>query len=233
LYGLPLVARKGIASVLRVLPARRPKLLSEAICLRGTAEAFAYSRSIAKSLHGIVDPDVLERTDSIQDLFGRSAKVFPVGLHASEEGMRLDAFYMLPDDYLQKVDVASMAFTLESREPYLDQTLIEWAMKLPLNWKIRRGGRKFLLRKLCNRYVPNSLIDRPKMGFGAPIGSWLRGPLNQWANDVLGDRTVYSKVPLNRKAVLKLLTLHEAGLNSSESLLWAILMLSSFLSQSA
>jgi len=233
LYGLPPAARNGVASVLRMVPGRRSKLLSEALRLGGTAEAFAYSRSIAKSLAGILNHDVLDGTDSIQDLFGRAANAFPNGLHASEEGMRLDAFYTLSDDFLQKVDVASMAFSLESREPYLDQTLIEWAMKLPLNWKLRRGGKKYLLRKLCYRYVPRSLIDRPKMGFGAPIGKWLRGPLNQWANEVLADRAFYSTIPVNQKAVSELLTTHRAGSNSSETLLWAILMLSSFVSRTA
>ncbi len=72
--------------------------------------------------------------------------------------MRLDALYTLPDDYLQKVDVASMLFSLESRDPLLDQDLVEWAMKLPLEWKLRGGTSKYLLRKLAYRYVPRQIL---------------------------------------------------------------------------
>ena len=98
--------------------------------------------------------------------------------------MRLDAIYTLADDYLQKVDVASMAFSLESREPLLDHELVEWAMRLPVKWKLRRGSNKYLLRKLASRYVPRDILDRPKQGFGVPIGEWLRGPLKSWAQEL-------------------------------------------------
>ena len=146
--------------------------------------------------------------------------------------MRLDALHTLPDDYLQKVDVASMAFSLESREPLLDHELVEWAMKLPLNWKLRGGVNKYLLRKLAYRYVPREILDRPKQGFGVPIDEWLRGPLKQWALERLHDSALFERLPLDQTKVLALYKLHLSGRRNVHPLLWAILVLLDFASGS-
>ena len=129
------------------------------------------------------------------------SNISPDGLHPAEQGMRLDAFYTLPDDYLQKVDIASMAFSLESRDPLLDHELVEWAMKLPLKWKLKGGVNKYLLRKLAYRYVPRNILDRPKQGFGVPIDSWLRGQLKSWAEERLSDKALFQNIPLDQSAV--------------------------------
>jgi asparagine synthase (glutamine-hydrolysing) len=139
--------------------------------------------------------------------------------------MRLDALYTLPDDYLQKVDVASMAFSLEARDPLLDQELVEWAMRLPLRWKLRFGENKYLLRRLLHRYVPASLVDRPKRGFGVPIDRWLRGPLRAWAQERIRDAGAFAALPISRVEVQRLLALHLSGRRDVHPLLWAILML--------
>ncbi len=142
--------------------------------------------------------------------------------------MRLDALYTLPDDYMQKVDLASMAFSLESRDPLLDHELVEWAMRLPASWKLRRGANKYLLRKLAYRYVPKKLLDRPKQGFGVPIDDWLRGPLKAWAEEMIYDRSIYSSLPLVRVRVIALWEIHLSGKRNAHPLLWAILMLMEF-----
>lgn len=173
-------------------------------------------------------PAVAERTKSIYALFSSASDIFPRGLHPSEQGMRLDAFYTLPDDYLQKVDVASMAFSLESRDPLLDQELIEWSMKLPLQWKLKGVVNKYLFRKLAYRYVPQKILDRPKQGFGVPIDSWLRGPLKSWAEDRLYDKTLFDRIALDQSAVLALWKMHCSGERNVHPLLWAILMFLNF-----
>lgn len=146
--------------------------------------------------------------------------------------MRLDARLTLPGDYLQKVDVATMAFSLEAREPLLDHKVVEWAMRLPEAWKLRGDQTKYLLKRLAYRYVPAALLDRPKMGFVVPIDDWLRGPLRGWAQERIDSRELYEGLPLDRDRVGRLFQLHLSGGRNAHPLLWAVLMLLEFVGRS-
>jgi len=99
--------------------------------------------------------------------------------------MNLDMMSYLPDDILVKVDRAAMAVSLETRVPFLDYRVVEFAQSLPIDLKIRGGQGKYLLRQLLYKHVPRELIERPKMGFGIPLDQWLRGPLREWAEELL------------------------------------------------
>jgi len=223
-YKLPKVLRGLTSSLAGLIPGHRIKLFAAALQQMDSLGAFTFARSIAKDFPAILNPDIYQRTQGLRELFAVTSDVFPRGLTASEQGMRLDALFTLADDYLQKVDVASMAFSLESREPLLDQELIEWGMRLPLKWKLRGGQNKYLLRQLAYRYIPQKILDRPKQGFEVPIDRWLRGPLKDWALERIESPELYQDSPLNQSRVRKLFDLHISGQRNVHPLLWASLM---------
>lgn len=227
-FAMPAWARTAVSQVSGMVPKHNFKLLSAALKESSSARAFAFSRSIAKDFRNILADDVLERTYGLRDLFDKAALSFPPGLHGSEQGMRLDALYTLNDDYLQKTDVASMAYSLESRAPMLSRSVVEWGMKLPVNWKLHGATNKYLLRKLAYRYIPRNLLDRPKRGFGVPIDGWLRNQLKEWTQERINDPQYFEGLPLKQKAVQSLFALHQSGQRNVHPLLWAILMLLEF-----
>ena len=228
-FRLPDAVRGTIATLVGCLPRHQFKLLAGALRQPDPVAAFAFARGIAKDYPQVLAADVAGRTRSMLDLFSDAAASFAPGLRPAEQGMRLDMLHTLPEDYLQKVDLASMAFSLESRDPLLDQDLVEWAMKLPLSWKLRGGQNKYLLRKLAYRHIPQPLIDRPKQGFAVPIDAWLRGPLRSWALERLNDSALFSRIPVEQGKALQLFRLHESGKRNVHPLLWAILMLLDFI----
>jgi asparagine synthase (glutamine-hydrolysing) len=142
-----------------------------------------------------------------------------------ERMMFLDQISYLPDDILAKVDRASMAASLEAREPLLDHRVIELAWTLPLPMKVQGGQGKQILRRILDRYVPSDLIDRPKMGFKVPIDAWLRGPLRDWAEDLLSERKLREHGLLDVGAVRKVWSDALAGRGAWHDHLWAVLML--------
>ena len=148
-----------------------------------------------------------------------------------EKMMLLDALVYLPDDVLVKVDRASMAVSLEARGPLLDYRLFEFAWRVPLEFKMRDGKGKWILRELLNRYVPRELVDRPKAGFAVPVAEWLRGPLKTWAEDLLTDSRLRQEGILDSAAVRRTWKEHLEGYDWSERM-WAVLMLESWLGSS-
>jgi len=223
-FRMPQVLRSGAAQMIRLAPSHRAQLLAETLSEDEPLKAFRFMRSIAKDF-GSLMPDPRARMDAV---FAATAQQMPSGLTAAEQAMRLDLTHILPEEYLQKTDLSSMTYALEAREPLLDHELVEWSLRLPLEWKLRGGKSKYLLRRLAERYLPREIVERPKQGFAVPIDRWLRGPLRGWARERLEERHLYERFPLDRRRVLELLDLHLSGKRDAHPLLWAVLMLAPF-----
>lgn len=138
--------------------------------------------------------------------------------------MAMDSLNYLPNDILVKVDRAAMANGLETRIPFLSQDFAEIAWRMPLKFKIQNGKGKWLLRQILYRYVPQKLVDRPKWGFGVPLGSWIRGPLRDWAEALLNKNRLNQEGFFNAETVRYMFQEHIDGKGNNEHQLWDILM---------
>src|SRR5207253_2622426 len=160
-------------------PGEKLYKLAEVLCVENDGALYwdlvSHWKAPAKVVLGAMEP-VTVLTDRSRWVHGTDFR---------QQMMFLDLITYLPDDILVKVDRASMGVSLESRAPFLDHGIVEFAWRIPADMRVKQGRGKWPLRQLLDRYVPRTLVDRPKMGFGVPIDHWLRGPLREWATMLL------------------------------------------------
>jgi asparagine synthase (glutamine-hydrolysing) len=145
--------------------------------------------------------------------------------------MLADQGTYLPDDLLTKVDRMSMAVSLEARVPILDHRVVEYSWRLRPEHKIRAGQGKWILRQVLYRKVPQALVDRPKVGFTAPIGSWLKGALRPWAEEHLAPAALARSGLLDAKAVTRVWREFHTGQSGHAPGIWAIIMLQAWMAR--
>jgi asparagine synthase (glutamine-hydrolysing) len=199
------------ASVRRSLAGRDLEKLAALVSARDEASLYEDLLSLTDQPAVVAGRPAFERTDAFAaDLAGRL--------------MYRDLSGYLPGNVLVKVDRASMAVALEARCPLLDHRVVEFALRLPVNTKVRGPVSKWLLRQVLRRYVPDALFERPKAGFNVPIGAWLAGPLRPWAEDVFATARRVNDGALDQQRVAEIWREHLAGRRDRGNELWAILM---------
>ena len=151
------------------------------------------------------------------------------GLDDITKMMAVDMVSYLPDDILVKVDRAAMGVSLETRVPFLDHDVFEFASKIPLEMKLNKGVGKTVLRDILYKYVPKDLIERPKTGFGIPVSDWLKGPLKEWAEELLSESRLRSQGFFYPEIVRQMWSEHLMGTRNWQSQLWAVLMFQAWL----
>ena len=138
--------------------------------------------------------------------------------------MAIDYQTYLVDDILQKVDRSTMTASLEGREPFLDHRVIEWAAQLPDFYKYHDGDKKYIIKQIVHQYVPQSLLDRPKMGFAIPISDWLKDDLREYVESYLNQKTIEEQGVFNWKYVERLKKAFYSGKKEYDMKMWYLLM---------
>ena len=188
-----------------------------------------YNRTVSAWKHP--ENIVIGSKEPLVDLTGTSRNIkladYP------ERMMFFDQISYLPDDILVKLDRASMGVSLEARVPLLDHRVVEFAWNLPQSLKYRDGETKWILRQVLDRYLPRNLVERPKKGFGVPIDSWLRGPLRDWAEDLLNENRLLKEGFFKPEPIREKWQQHLSGKYNWCYYLWRVLMFQSWLNNNS
>lgn len=232
-----------VRSSLLALSAKVPGLVGRIFGSTQTADKLAKVRRLFDGpIHGVDDLYVAlvsEWPDPAAMVIGGSMpsnlldqrSKWPDLLDPVARMMALDSVTYLPGDILAKVDRASMAVSLETRAPFLDRDVVEFAWTLPTEMKLRDGKGKWILRQLLDRHVPRVLIERPKQGFSIPLDQWLRGPLRDWVEDLLSEDRLRREGYFYPQPIRTAWNRHVRGEASLGNRLWSVLMFQAWLQE--
>jgi asparagine synthase (glutamine-hydrolysing) len=235
-HKVPAVLRRGlIEQAVEFVPemgnyAKRVQTAKRFVRAAGLPKVERYFRWVSALQHE--DKQELYSAEFSRDLerFDASDVLRPWFAKANGSGV-LDATLLtdmmtyLPNDLLVKVDIASMAVSLEARSPFLDHHVIEFAASLPENLKVRGTTTKYLLKRMLKHLLPSENIERPKMGFGTPLGPWFRGQLQGFLRETLLSEKALKRNLFKPESVLRLVDLHTQGRRDIGAQLWTLSML--------
>jgi asparagine synthase (glutamine-hydrolysing) len=226
---LPYSVKKILSCLLNLIPNYKLNLISAVLLKRNLIESFSFVRSIIKNNTNVLYESVIKDTNNINQIFQKTFSEFNnQKISITEACMKLDIIYTLNDDFLQKSDLASMSYSIESRSPFLSREIIEWSAALPINYKINLFNKKYILKKLLSRYLPDHLINKKKIGFEAPIKYWMKNELYAWTKERIYNTDYYKNLPIDQNLVKKLYTSFINNQQGTHTYLWAILMLLEF-----
>ena len=243
---MPLPVRRTLARALQVVPSagydRLMSLGSKVLPLRYQLRTFGeklykladvLASSSDRALYGGLVSMNRHPEHLLEPQYRKGAAIenlYPAltGFDQVEWMMLMDTLNYMVDDVLVKIDRASMASSLEVRAPFLDPDVFAAAWRLPLDMRVRNGDGKWALRQLLYSKVPRELIERPKMGFAVPLDDWLRGPLREWAEDLLSSASLNNIPALNQQAVRAMWRDHIQGRGHFAQQLWTVLQLSAW-----
>ena len=231
---IPGVMRKSAAAIMDMVPASSIPLLNKRYLFHSRYEkvkTFLKNPSEKNILKNITQH---MSEDSIASLFRSPVQVLPSAFDSDELKqenysmlsymMSIDYQTYLLDDILQKVDRATMSVSLEGREPFLDQHIIEWAAQLPTHFKYNNGNKKFILKEIVHKYLPQEMMDRPKMGFGIPIAAWLQKDLKPFVDQYLDPLFIERQGIFSNGEVQRIRKAFYNGKTERAEKIWFLLM---------
>ncbi len=237
----PLIIRKAIASIMNIVPANKIPVLKH---------KYNFHNRYEKTKNLLLNPSMQNimlslsqhyNNEQVKKLFIHTISALPTAFESKELKplyyddlsfmLAIDYQNYMLDDILQKVDRATMTVSLEGREPFLDHRVIEWAAQLPNEYKYNNGSKKFILKEINKKYIPESLMNRPKMGFGIPIAKWLSVDLKDMVYDYCGHQKIVSQKIFNASEIEKLLNDFYGGKEELANKVWYLLMFQMWLNK--
>ena len=234
LQRIPGFVRKTTAAVMDVVPANSIPYFNKKYLFANRYEKIKSLLKNPSEQNLLISITKQMDSDEIGDLFKGQIATLPTAFDSGElKGenystlaymMAIDYQTYLLDDILQKVDRAAMSVSLEGREPFLDQRVIEWAAKLPMDYKYNKGSKKFIIKEIVHKYIPNAMLDRPKMGFGIPIAAWLQKDLKPFVDNYFDAAFINKQNIFNNEEVQRIKDSFYKGKIERAEKIWYLLM---------
>lgn len=234
LRSIPGVFRKSAAAIMDVVPAGSIPFLNKQYLFHSRYEKIKtflknpseqnILKNITQQMSGNAIAKLFKKPIGILSSAFDSQELNPSSFSTLNYMMAIDYQTYLLDDILQKVDRATMSVSLEGREPFLDQHIIEWAAQLPMEYKYNNGNKKYILKEIVHQYIPKEMMDRPKMGFGIPIASWLEHELKPFVDQYLDEAFIQKQDIFNNEEVQQIRKAFYNGKKERAEKIWFLLM---------